>query len=84
MIAAACGDDPENIHHCLTHLAANGEALVSFGATPAADTFRRPPPDDHSARCRHQGLQRLWLVAAAEIRRQAGVQGDRGRRLHLP
>jgi glucose-6-phosphate isomerase len=43
MIAAACGDDPEVIYHCLTHLAANGEALVSLGATPAADTFRRPP-----------------------------------------
>jgi glucose-6-phosphate isomerase len=38
-IAASLGADPEDVHHCLTHLAANGEALVKQGATPADDVF---------------------------------------------
>ena len=32
--------DPEVVYHCLTHLAANGEAEVTLGATPAGDTFK--------------------------------------------
>ena len=40
-IATALGADPEDVHHCLTHLAANSEARVTPGATPAADTFQR-------------------------------------------
>jgi len=40
-IAAAIAADPEDIHHCLTHLAANGEAVASLGATPDADVFSR-------------------------------------------
>ncbi|MFZ9936720.1 MAG: glucose-6-phosphate isomerase [Luteolibacter sp.] len=38
-IAAACHADPEDVHHCLTHLAANGGANVNAGATPANDLF---------------------------------------------
>jgi len=38
-IATATGADPEDVYHCLTHLAANGQAQVSLGATPAEDTF---------------------------------------------
>lgn len=38
-IASACGADPEDVYHSLTHLAANGQARVSLGATPATDTF---------------------------------------------
>ena len=38
-IATACGADPEDVYHSLTHLAANGQARVSLGTTPAADTF---------------------------------------------
>lgn len=33
--------DPEDVYHCLTHLAANGEAKVTLGATPAEDTFSK-------------------------------------------
>jgi len=39
-IAGAIKADPEDVYHCLTHLAANGEAWVTLGATPAADTFQ--------------------------------------------
>ena len=38
-IAGACGADPEDVYHGLTHLAANGQASVTLGATPAQDTF---------------------------------------------
>ncbi|HSP42496.1 MAG TPA: glucose-6-phosphate isomerase [Luteolibacter sp.] len=38
-IAAACNADPEDVYHCLTHLAANGGAEVKPGETPAGDTF---------------------------------------------
>jgi glucose-6-phosphate isomerase len=37
--ATATGADPEDVYHCLTHLAANGHAQVSLGATAAEDTF---------------------------------------------
>jgi glucose-6-phosphate isomerase len=38
-IATATGADPEDVYHSLTHLAANGQAMASLGATPATDTF---------------------------------------------
>ena len=31
--------DPEEVYHCLVHIAANGEANISQGKTPAEDTF---------------------------------------------
>lgn len=40
-IAAVTGADPEDVYHCLTHLAANGEACVELGDGPAKDTFHR-------------------------------------------
>jgi glucose-6-phosphate isomerase len=39
-VAAEIDADPEDVYHCLTHLAANGEADVALGTTPAADCFR--------------------------------------------
>jgi glucose-6-phosphate isomerase len=33
--------DPEDIYHCLNHLAANREATVVAGATPAGDRFAK-------------------------------------------
>ncbi len=39
-IASASAADPEDVYHCLTHLAANGHAHVTLGASPVADTFR--------------------------------------------
>ena len=39
-IASACAADPEDVYHCLTHLAANGQAQVSPGTTTDADTFK--------------------------------------------
>jgi glucose-6-phosphate isomerase len=38
-IALECEADPEDVHHCLVHLAANGEIRISPGATPAEDLF---------------------------------------------
>ena len=38
-IAFETDADPEDVYHCLTHLAANGEAQIAIGATPAEDTF---------------------------------------------
>jgi len=38
-IATEIGADPEDVYHCLTHIAANGEAELSLGKTPADDTF---------------------------------------------
>jgi len=40
-IASAIPADPEDVYHCLTHLAANGEAHVTLGSTPAQDAFSR-------------------------------------------
>jgi glucose-6-phosphate isomerase len=40
-IAAAIAADPEDVHHCLTHLAANGGAVATPGRSPALDTFSR-------------------------------------------
>lgn len=38
-IASALSADAEDVYHCLTHLAANGEAVATLGATPAEDMF---------------------------------------------
>jgi glucose-6-phosphate isomerase len=38
-IASEIDACPEDVYHCLSHLAANGEAQISLGANPAADTF---------------------------------------------
>lgn len=40
-IAASLDADPEDTYHCLTHLAANGEAKVTLGASPAEDRFAK-------------------------------------------
>ncbi len=40
-IASAVSADPEDVYHCLNHLAANGAAVATPGASPAADTFAR-------------------------------------------
>jgi glucose-6-phosphate isomerase len=39
VIAAAIPADAEDVYHCLTHLAANGAAAATLGATPAEDVF---------------------------------------------
>ena len=39
-IASEIKGDPEEVYHALTHLAANGNATVSEGPSPATDTFR--------------------------------------------
>jgi len=39
-LATEIDADAEDVYHALTHLAANGEASVSEGETPAEDTFR--------------------------------------------
>jgi glucose-6-phosphate isomerase len=39
-IAEATDNDPEDVYHALVHLAANGEAIQSEGATPADDSFK--------------------------------------------
>ncbi|MBT8037358.1 MAG: glucose-6-phosphate isomerase [Verrucomicrobiae bacterium] len=38
-IASKIDADPEDVYHCLNHLAANSQASVSHGSTPADDTF---------------------------------------------
>lgn len=39
-IALEVDADPEDVYHCLTHLAANGEVQISTGKIPAEDTFQ--------------------------------------------
>jgi glucose-6-phosphate isomerase len=39
-VAFEANGDIEDVYHCLTHLAANGEANISLGKTPAEDTFQ--------------------------------------------
>jgi len=39
-LAFEANGDIEDVYHCLTHLAANGEANISLGKTPAEDTFQ--------------------------------------------
>lgn len=38
-IAYEIDGDPEEVYHCLTHLAANGEVQISMGSQPKEDTF---------------------------------------------
>ncbi len=38
-IATEASADPEEVYHCLNHIAANGDATVAIGKTPADDTF---------------------------------------------
>ena len=38
-IAALSDACPEDVYHCLTHLAANGEVQIALGKCPAEDTF---------------------------------------------
>jgi len=40
-LAAEISADPEDTYHCLTHLAANREAQLTEGPSPAEDTFTR-------------------------------------------
>lgn len=39
-VATEIDADPESVYHCLTHLAANGEAQIAIGDTPKDDTFQ--------------------------------------------
>lgn len=39
-IALEVDADPEDVYHCLAHLAANGEVQISTGDVPAEDTFQ--------------------------------------------
>ncbi len=38
-VATAIQADPQDVYHCLIHLAANGEAQATIGTTPADDRF---------------------------------------------
>jgi hypothetical protein len=38
-VAGGISSDPEDVYHVLNHLAANGQAKVKRGATPAQDLF---------------------------------------------
>lgn len=38
-VATEIDADPEEVYHCLSHLAANGELQISIGKTPAEDSF---------------------------------------------
>ncbi len=38
-VAESLSADPEEVYHCLVHLANNGEAIQSEGSSPAEDTF---------------------------------------------
>ncbi len=39
-IATEIDADPEDVYHCLNHLAANGEVQISIGKSAAEDTFQ--------------------------------------------
>ncbi len=39
-VAFECDADPEDVYHCLSHLAANGEVQMSLGDTPSEDRFQ--------------------------------------------
>jgi glucose-6-phosphate isomerase len=41
-IASALGADAEDVFHCLNHLAANGQAVLTEGAGPAQDVYLLP------------------------------------------
>jgi glucose-6-phosphate isomerase len=38
-IATGCDADPEDVYHCLSHLAANGEVQIALGKDPSQDSF---------------------------------------------
>ncbi|GAA5480875.1 glucose-6-phosphate isomerase [Haloferula sargassicola] len=38
-VAYEVDGDPEDVYHCLNHLAANGEVQIALGDTPEGDTF---------------------------------------------
>lgn len=38
-LAASLGADPEDVYHCLRHLAANGKAAIAVADSPADDRF---------------------------------------------
>ena len=38
-IATGCDADPEDVYHCLSHLAANGEVQIALGKNPSEDSF---------------------------------------------
>ena len=38
-VAESISANPEDVYHCLTHLASNGFASVSEGESPASDSF---------------------------------------------
>jgi glucose-6-phosphate isomerase len=38
-IATGCDADPEDVYHCLSHLAANGEVQIALGKNPSEDNF---------------------------------------------
>ncbi len=40
-VAGGLSADPEEVYHCLSHLASNGGAQQAAGATPADDTFTK-------------------------------------------
>ena len=42
-IASALNADAEDVHHCLVHLAANDQAVITPGPTPADDCFTSAP-----------------------------------------
>ena len=42
-IAASLGANPEDVYHCLNHLASNGAAKLAPGNSPAEDTFSAAP-----------------------------------------
>jgi len=39
-VAATLSADPEDVYHCLNHLASNGSATLNEGASPATDSFQ--------------------------------------------
>lgn len=38
-IAIQCDANPEDVYHCLVHMASNDEVQIALGKTPAEDTF---------------------------------------------
>lgn len=39
-VASTLGADPEDVYHCLTHLASNGAAVANAGTSPETDSFQ--------------------------------------------
>ncbi|MGB0775970.1 MAG: glucose-6-phosphate isomerase, partial [Akkermansiaceae bacterium] len=40
-LANSIDADPEDVYHCLNHLASNGQATLSPADSPAGDTFSK-------------------------------------------